>query len=121
MSAYNSMSVTRFDACSGFRTIGYYRAVYPPDTLPNPYICAVKLHKALKALSNQDIKALFKKKMSSFNLQRYLSKLRRKINVLIQGQYIQAIRLLYSEGVLSALAYVIHCPLLRAEEETPLD
>ena len=98
----------RHDAYSRYLALATDRTI-SPNPAPSAYITAVKLRKALKTITDIELKHLFKKKMSTENLLKYRTRLIRKIDRLLLWQYLVALELLYIEGNTIAMAYILRC------------
>ena len=98
----------RHDAYSRYQALREYKEI-TPCTEPSNYITAVKLRKAVKTLTDIEIELLFDKELSPKSILRYRDKLIQKINNLLEHQYPEALRLLYTEGNTYAMAYVLTC------------
>ena len=83
---------------------------------PCDYITGVKLKKAIKTLTDEEVEDLFDDEMDSEKLLKQREFLKEKIDLLISPQYQKALYLLYKEGNTTAFAYIIKCKVVKPKE-----
>ncbi len=83
---------------------------------PSPYITGVKLKKAIKTLTDEEIEELYGDEMEPVIIAQHREKLREKIAELHEWQLNEALRILYEDGNSPAFRFILHC---KKEEYLP--
>jgi len=101
-----------FDSHSAFNRYQtmYGMRICESGTEPSAYITEVKLKKAFKRISDEDIENLFEKEMSRVAVQKHREKLDKKLGTLQKWQKITALNIyIGEEDIEKSAKYVLRC------------